>query len=268
MSYQKLSEDELNLDEIDVEDLLKEHTTMTVDKTFKKFECKEISIGNGQYYYIDDRSSNIEKNKLAYNHMKTLIQIFIELRNALGYTSKPPHLFGPIELAEVIKTLQIEYAKVYGILFSYGYQILKADPLIPQNNFRPLNTLTGERIKASNEDTVISAPLTIRLPSPPPITSTHELPPPYESIQSTGKNINDGGDDTGLNLSYLNKRRFGMGCLANNYTPLPQRPQRERKRFASEDALPVTSAPRIYGNQQIRKRKGKCRIPIIHEPEY
>lgn len=274
MDYQKLQDeldfDDINMDDIDVEDLLQEHPK----KPMRKHEIKEISIGNGKCYYVDaDKTSTIEKNKLAYGHIQILIQIFIELRNALGYTSKPPHTFGPIVLAEAIKTLQIEYAKVYGILFNYGYKIIKANPLQPYSNFRPLNILKEERLHASKDDSLPPLP-PIRPPPPPPSyssinTSNTTLIKVKPASVGSMDDITDGGDGGNnslkLDLSYLNKKRFGAGCLKNSYTPLPQRNQRpKRERFVSEDAKPVTSAPRIYGNQQVRRRK-KTRIPIIHD---
>lgn len=274
MDYQKLPEDEdlddINLDDIDIEDLLQEHTP----KPIKKVEYKEISIGNGRNYYIDENNTTaIEKKHLTYPHVHVLIQIFIELRNALGYTSKPPHKFNIVQLAEVIKTLQIEYAKVYGILFCYGYKIIKADQTNPENNCRPFNILKDERLRASLSDTEIKLPpypkLNIPPPSYTPIQTNHIQVKP--AGDSNTCDISDGGDNNKapqLDLSYLNKRRFGVGALKNNYTPLPQRTQRpKRDRYVSDDAKPVTSPPRIFGNQQVRRRK-KTRIPVIQDAPY
>jgi hypothetical protein len=115
-----------------------------------------ISEGNGIPYrvYLSDINS-IQKNSMSYAPMQTMIQIFIELRNALGFKSHPPHMFVMDELKNAINILQIEYARKYGIKYSYGYRIIIADPFFEEENIRDYTTLVKERKQELGDATLI-----------------------------------------------------------------------------------------------------------------
>lgn len=222
----------------------------------------DISVGNGKYYQINLKKTDPKDAKnLGYPYTQKLIQVFIELRDSLGYTSKPPHTFRFADISEAIKTLQVEYAKEYNILFSYGYNIIKADALNPNNNFRSIIDLFKERDKAYG---IKTKPVT-NIPKP-----TLSLKRNLSTLKEPeNENKENKVDKNKLDLSFLNKRRFGTSALNDIYTPKPQREPRKRDRlFVPEDAKQVTESSRIYGNSQIRRRKRGPRVPIIADPDY
>lgn len=222
----------------------------------------DISIGDGKHYQIDlDKTDPKDAKHLSYPYTQKLIQIFIELRDSLGYTSNPPHTYSFSDISEAIKTLQIEYAKEYNILFSYGYKIIKADVLNQNNNYRTVIVLFKERDKAYG---IKKKPVTnIPIPVKPTLVLKTNSPISAPSINKKTEDKNK------LDLSHLNGRRFGAGTLNSIYTPKPQREPRKRDRlFVPEDAKPVIEASRIYGNSQVTRRRKSPRIPIIVDPEY
>lgn len=105
-----------------------------------------ISEGNGKPYTTHIDNINLTQEQcLKYQHNQILIQIFIELRNALGFTSYLPHCYRMDELKHAIHIFQIEYAMKYGIKFNYGYKIIKANPLFSSENARDYTELVKER---------------------------------------------------------------------------------------------------------------------------
>lgn len=116
---------------------------------------ENISEGNGIPYRIKlNNMSHLQRQTMMYKNMQIIIQIFIELRNALGYTSIPPHYFTMVELKNAIHIFQIEYARKYGVKFAYGYKVLKADKYVSCNNARDFSILSNERQEALGNEPV------------------------------------------------------------------------------------------------------------------
>jgi hypothetical protein len=233
------------------------YTKPFITKPKKTITYNKISEGNGNVYTVyEDDLTPAQERSLSYDHMLVIIQIFIELRNALGYSSIKPHKFDMMNLVNGINTFQVEYSKKYGILFTYGFKIIKADPLFLDKNKRTLNELIQERKHEFAE---------CKLPKIPTDEDVKKNKEQIEKIK---------------NDPFLNKR-FGISHnqktptskpLHNNtpifsYNPLPQR----AKRYMSHmdvDGFCCVNNPKIYGNQQVRRRNNKRKQTIINEPPF
>lgn len=235
--------------------------------TKKILQFENISVGNGKYYEIDSAKINsFTQQRLNYDSIQQFIQIFIELRNALGYTSQDPHNYSIIEITEAIKTLQIEYAKEYNILFTYGYKIIKADPLNESNNFRKIHILYKERKK---EYAPYMKPII-------PISIQRQI----TNNNSTDTNNNEDNKLTNEKFVHeqikntniddkLNNKRFNETSLSNIYTPQPNNKlnllnNTDLQKYAPE----VSSMSRIYGNRHVKRRKRAPIIPLYKNHEF
>jgi hypothetical protein len=245
-----------NLDK-DIDTMLPDNSVPTYNKIFtpkpkKTIEYNKISEGNGKFYIVyQDELTPLQERTLNYEHMQMIIQIFIELRNALGYSSIKPHKFDMINLVNGINTFQIEYSRKYGILFSYGFKIIRADPLFIHKNKRTLNELITER-----RDEFVECKL-------PKIPTNEDVIENKEKIQQYKNDP-------------LHKRRFGISTNKQpprlhftqmSYNPLPQRVKR---RIPSEDInnFCYTTKPKIYGNKQVKRKGTSRKNVVIHDPSF
>lgn len=105
-----------------------------------------ISEGNGVPYKVASNEITMsQKTCMKFAPVRQLIQLFIELRNSLGFKSHPPHNFNMTELIEAINLFQEEYSKKYGLKFCYGFNIIKADHINIKNNVTKPHDLIKQR---------------------------------------------------------------------------------------------------------------------------
>lgn len=200
----------------------------------------DINIGNNQPYIIEKtKLTHMQKTNMEYKAIRQLIQIFIELRNSLGYTSLPPHSFNICQLNQGVLLLQKEYVERYLFQFGYDYNLFQIDLNKPYIS-KSFNQLHNERNKYFSSVEPI-----INFPSPPPCPQT----------------IDESGP-----------------CFTNklDYTPLPQRKSRGRIRATTdmeypkckESNLVVHKMSRIYGNKYVNRKKKKNNFKRIFDTPF
>jgi hypothetical protein len=223
----------------ELETMLPDNSVTTYTKPKETITFDKISEGNGKFYTIDaDDITPKQTSSMKYDHLQMIIQIFIELRNALGYSSIKPHKFYITNLVNGINTFQIEYSKKYGILFSYGFKVIKANPLYPESNKRTLNQLIEERKREFAE---------CKLPN---------IPTP-EDVKHNKERIKNIKNDPFLKKRFgvpYNEQTYFTNPLSDMttllYNPMPQRGKRCIHPKDTEEFSCATK-PKIYGNRQI-----------------
>ncbi len=94
----------------------------------KSFIFNKIDIGDGKKYRISINEMNPEVfTRMNAPRMIDFVQIFIHIRNSVGLTSDPPHLFNIKTLHDAIQYLHEEYVKRYQMPFTYGFDVFKTN---------------------------------------------------------------------------------------------------------------------------------------------
>lgn len=96
---------------------------------------QDIKMGDGTFYQIKKGSVNYDVvNRMNQTAYRKMVQIFIELRNALNYTSKEPHMFKMIELMDGVNYLQQDYYDRFKFHFGYTFNPFKLKNTIKRYN--------------------------------------------------------------------------------------------------------------------------------------
>jgi len=237
----------------------------------------DIIIGNGDSYIINKCDiTPVQLAQMKYPAYRKIIQIFIELRNSMGYTSDPPHKYDMNDLNNAIILLQKEYIEKYKFRFGYDYNVFKVTP--DKAHAKTFNELHNERKSNIGFANVIPA---INFPLPPdyypqsPPPPPPPPPPPYYTNPAASR----------IPIAQISKstepflqQRFGPKSAAEqlSYNPLPQRQKEQRDKRKSRheyielddlknlEDIEVTSMSRLYSNREVQRRKKKKIIPYIH----
>lgn len=131
---------------------------ITPNKTFCTFKrdlvdelrqvvIEDINIGMNRPFTINKKDVDICIPKLQMGITRLHIQIFLELREALGYTSMPIIYMRHMDIINAIRYLQLIHIDKYGYEFGYSYQLTKVDTYNFNHSVKTIKELADERKK-------------------------------------------------------------------------------------------------------------------------
>ena len=277
--------------ELTVESITKYMKTSQYDPT-EYYIFDDISLGNGMPYVIKKTIPKECIKDMFLPHYRRIIQIFIEIRDSLGYTSKDPHLFSTLELIEGLNILQNEYNKKYQFPFGYDKRFFKTTrPIVKTFStlYMERKTHIGaftSRKKQKYDDDIYKFYTNETMPDPP--KQEWQKQQFGLGVASTAPNYNL---STPIQHSWtaLPQRQHGFGRGRGKHkihSPVPIKPDQYTefdkilnlpppdettalipKSFDKNRNIYVLEKPTIYSNMTVQKqRKPNKRTPQIHDP--